>query len=79
MNFQSIGHSKKRVSFAADKWNALKKKLLPASLQERKKRLAQYRDVTLFVVSIGLVTIFEKRLQKWLTVDKSELNQLTSM
>ena len=51
----------------------LKRTIYPTNKAEREKRLRQYRDIGIFVASIVLVGLFEKKIVKLLSVDKSDL------
>lgn len=77
MNFQTIGGH--RTAKTSSNWDYLANTLLPQGKQERQKRLKQYKDASLFFLSIALVTLLEKQVTKLLQLDKSELAQFTTI
>jgi hypothetical protein len=79
MNFASLGSGNKRARGTSGRFDLIKNFFYPSGRQERSKRMKQYKDISLFVGSILLVTVFEKQIQKLLQVDKSELTQFTNM
>lgn len=70
---------KGRTTASGTTWERLKKSVYPTNKSEREKRIKQYRDVSIFVLSIVLVSVFEKKIQNLLKVDKSELTQFSNM
>ncbi|CAD8191658.1 unnamed protein product [Paramecium pentaurelia] len=74
MNF-----GKPRSGSSGSTWEKLKKSVYPTNKAEREKRKKQFLDVAIFVASIVVVSVFEKRIQTLLKVDKSELTQFSNM
>ncbi|CAD8094472.1 unnamed protein product [Paramecium primaurelia] len=60
-------------------WEKLKKSIYPTNKAEREKRIKQFRDIGIFLASIMIVSVFEKKIQNLLKVDKSEITQFSNM
>ena len=59
--------------------NYVKDFLFPITKKEKTRRNRQLRDVSIFVLSIGALYIFEEKIQKILSVDIAEIEKLTKM
>lgn len=46
-------------------------KMLPKSVEGKKQRIQQIKDVTIFAVSVGLFIAFEKQIRETLRIDYS--------
>ena len=57
MNF-----GKPKSASSGSTWDQLKKSIYPTGKAEREKRKKQFLDVAIFVASIVVVSVFEKRI-----------------
>lgn len=53
--------------------------IVPSSKKDKQKRLKQYKDIVFFVTAIGLISIFQSKIEKLLTVDTNEVQKMTKM
>lgn len=57
----------------------LKEFLVPATRKDRQKRIKQYKDVLVFLTAIFVMSTFESKIEKWISVDTSEVQKITKM
>ena len=51
--------------------------ILPPTSDRRKERLAQYRDLSFFIGSIILVSVFEEKIKNFLEIETDDIRKLT--
>lgn len=59
--------------------HSLKEFFIPATRKDRQKRIKQYKDVLVFVAAIFVMSTFESKIEKILSVDPNELQKISKM
>ena len=58
---------------------SVKEFFIPVTRKDRQKRIKQYKDVLVFLTAIFVMSTFESKIEKLLSVDHSEVQKLTKM
>ncbi|KAL4471163.1 hypothetical protein ABPG72_019105 [Tetrahymena utriculariae] len=69
------GTRKPLIAQKKSKLAQLVDKILPKSVEGKKKRIQQIRDVSIFAFSIGLFVAFEKQIREFLNIDYEEMQK----
>ncbi|KAL4428948.1 hypothetical protein ABPG74_011144 [Tetrahymena malaccensis] len=69
------GNRKPLIGQKKSKLASLVDKILPKSVEGKKKRIQQIRDVSIFAVSVGLFVAFEKQIREFLNIDYEEMQK----
>lgn len=57
--------------------STLKTIIIPVTKKEKMKRMKQIKDITLFVSAITLLIVFQKKIEKLITVNPEEVQRLS--
>ncbi len=57
----------------------VKEFFIPTTRKDRQKRIKQYKDVLIFLTAIFVMSTFESKIEKILSVDPSEVQKITKM
>jgi hypothetical protein len=52
---------------------------IPITRKDRQKRIKQYKDVLVFLTAIFVMSTFESKIEKFLSVDPTEVQKITKM
>lgn len=73
------GDSSKSSNFAKQYLQSFKEFLIPTTKKDKQKRIKQYKDVLIFLGAILIMTTFESKIEKILSVDPNEIQKMTKL
>ena len=71
--------SKKKANVLTSFAQTFKEFFVPITRKERQKRIKQYKDVLVFLTAIFVMSTFESKIERILSVDPSEVQKITQM
>lgn len=71
--------SKKQGNFLISYAHSLKEFFIPVTRKDRQKRVKQYKDVLVFLAAIFVMSTFESKIEKILSVDPSEIQKISKI
>jgi len=75
---KSKGTPAQSHGFLKKNYYKLKYWVLPPTSDRRKERVAQYKDIGIFIGAILVITVFEDKIKNFLEIETDDLRKMTS-